>query len=78
MRLIDADAYQYPGDLVNEPTVDAVPVVKGKWICTEWGDPVKVCSICKRVPLAMPGTRKPFYSIYCPHCGSKMVGKESK
>ena len=26
MRLINADAYQYPGDLIDEPTIDAVPV----------------------------------------------------
>ena len=24
MRLIDADAYAFPGDLINEPTVDAL------------------------------------------------------
>ena len=30
MRLIDADAYAYPGDLINEPTVDAVKVVRCK------------------------------------------------
>ena len=30
MRLIDADAYQYPGDLIDEPTVDAVEVVRCK------------------------------------------------
>lgn len=28
MRLIDADKYQFPGDLINEPTIDAVPVVR--------------------------------------------------
>jgi hypothetical protein len=28
MRLIDADAYAFPGDLENEPTID----VGGKWI----------------------------------------------
>lgn len=28
MRLIDADAYAFPGDLINEPTVDAVKVVR--------------------------------------------------
>ena len=44
MRLIDADAYQYSGDLVNEPTINAVEVVRckdckhshssyGKWFC---------------------------------------------
>ena len=30
MRLIDADAYQFPGDLINEPTIDAVEVVRCK------------------------------------------------
>ena len=30
MRLIDADAYEFPGDLVNEPTIDAVEVVRCK------------------------------------------------
>lgn len=28
MRLIDAEAYQYPGDLIYEPTIDAVEVVR--------------------------------------------------
>ena len=27
-RLIDANAYQYPGDLENEPTINAVEVVR--------------------------------------------------
>ena len=35
MRLIDADAYEYPGDLVNEPTIDALvlpcPVGSDYW-----------------------------------------------
>ena len=30
MRLIDAGAYEFPGDLVNEPTIDAVEVVRCK------------------------------------------------
>ena len=29
-RLIDANAYAYPGDLAGEPTVDAVEVVRCK------------------------------------------------
>lgn len=29
-RLIDANAYAYPGDLINEPTIDAVEVVRCK------------------------------------------------
>ena len=27
-RYIDADAYEFPGDLINEPTVDVVEVVR--------------------------------------------------
>ena len=34
-RLIDANAYAYPGDLINEPTVDAVEVVRCK-DCEHW------------------------------------------
>ena len=26
MRLIDADAYEFPGDLTDEPTIKAVPL----------------------------------------------------
>lgn len=49
MRLIDADAYQYPGDLIYEPTIDAVEVVRCK-DCKHWGtgyggetENIKVC-----------------------------------
>ena len=28
LRLIDANAYEYPGDLIHMPTIDAVPVVR--------------------------------------------------
>ena len=30
MRRIDADVYAFPGDLINEPTIDAVQVVRCK------------------------------------------------
>lgn len=36
MRLIDADAYAYPGDLIDEPTVEPVFVVRCK-DCKHWG-----------------------------------------
>jgi len=35
MRLIDADAYEFPGDLKYEPTIDAVPVVRCRE-CKRW------------------------------------------
>ena len=31
MRLIDADKYPYPGDLIHEPTVDAVMVTRCRY-----------------------------------------------
>lgn len=52
-RYIDADAYEYPGDLINVPTADVVKVVRCKdcchykqnpWnkedelLCQYWGD----------------------------------------
>ena len=30
MRLVNADDYEYPGDLIYMPTIDAVPVVRCK------------------------------------------------
>lgn len=58
MRLIDADAYEYPGDLVDMPTIDAEPVRHGRWI-----DGMK-CSECPQVDTTKPN--------YCPNCGAKM------
>lgn len=44
MRLIDADAYQYPGDLINEPTIDAVPIVRCR-DCINRGNEIQ-CPMC--------------------------------
>ena len=76
MRLIDADAYQYPGDLIYEPTIDAVPVVHGEWV--EWYPPKHMimtgeellyrCSVCDAKYSDVEGYR------HCPHCGAKMDG----
>lgn len=60
MRLIDADAYQYPGDLENMPTVDPVFVVRCKdcemaeesggnyLICVGWGCPTDFDGFCHK------------------------------
>lgn len=53
----------------EQPTVDAVPVVHGKWIdetFKPWGlvhHPFK-CNLC--------GEHAEFDSTYCPNCGAKM------
>ena len=73
MRLIDADEYAFPGDLINEPTIDAEPVRHGHWIerkehiylpngCKEWIN--FYCSECE-APNNSP-------TDYCPNCGAKM------
>ena len=53
--------------IIKLPTIDAVPVVHGRWITTEY-DSVK-CSICgsnEDVWWADTGTN------FCPNCGAKM------
>ena len=72
MRLIDADAYAYPGDLINEPTIDAVPVVRSRWVKSEFDGYVK-CESCKNCYIqeewAQPGRWN-----FCSHCGAHMDG----
>lgn len=74
MRLIDADAYIYSGDLINEPTIEAEPVRHGEWVHTDKAASWKgkdECSECQyhtadRVDLSCFN--------YCPNCGAKMDG----
>ena len=82
MRLIDADKIQwksYPNDygetnddyvekcdIDNMPTVDAVPVVHGRWVFG--GDGCVICSKCNEEE-SNDNHRK-----FCPNCGAKMDG----
>lgn len=51
-------------------------VKQGRWERDDWGDYVKECSLCGKVPNAIPGRgNTPCYSDYCPNCGAKMDGK---
>lgn len=90
-RLIDADEtikWQQYGNtnsilyrqytvevLENAPTVDAAPVVHGRWI--DMGD-FESCSVCKSTQLkkfeSMYGTAERVWTKtnYCPDCGAKM------
>lgn len=63
----------------NAPTVDAVPVVHGRWQvyetekCTrldKWGNPKYVINKIFHCPLCEKGTV--IESRFCPHCGAKM------
>lgn len=82
MRLIDADAlmelikdtdsYRYgyidADDIQDAPTIDAVPVVHGKWID---GMFEPYCSECDADALNNVYGQS-VRSRYCPHCGTKM------
>ena len=87
MRLIDADKIQwksYPNDygetnddyvekcdIDNMPTVDAVPVVHGRWKAgrfnLETGNYEEQCTRCRNFS-------KEYDKPYCPNCGAKMDG----
>ena len=90
MRLIDADALiqkrnhakAYAPDMyvigqgyvMDAPTIDAVPVVRGEWIhgCTDGaGTEFCYCSACGADALEGKGGYTEF-SRYCPNCGAKM------
>lgn len=82
MRLIDADALCIPPEEMNAkmavayaPTIDAVPVKHGEWIC-DGG--LYRCSACNELWLGW-NTKTPMEQMkkncpYCPNCGAKMDG----
>ena len=80
MRLIDADKldWWYKGRNIRHviddaPTVDAVPVVHGRWSDAGFGELPKhapygwACSACGGISFNNE-------YIYCPNCGAKMDG----
>lgn len=52
----------------HAPTVDAVPVVHGRWEILDFAGYMR-CSVCGQI---MDG-----YYNYCPHCGAKMDGDKN-
>ena len=56
----------------NAPTVDAVPVRRGRWIRDEFG------SRCERCGLYAYRNKsgRPWESDYCPYCGADMRGRQ--
>lgn len=60
----------------NAPTIDAVPVVHGKWLwyedCSNSG---LYCSACHKL-IHKVMTPKKKLSNYCPNCGAKMDGRK--
>ena len=84
MRLIDADAlmgklydelrdgevlYRIPPSAIdNAPTIDAVPVVRGRWLPCGFGKEI-MCSVCRGELDDVWGYR------HCPNCGARMDGE---
>lgn len=56
----------------NAHTVDAVPVVHGRWM---WEGQFKACSECGTY-IDWDNTLGANHWRYCPQCGAKMDGKE--
>lgn len=78
MRLIDANAlpvktnqrkqYVLYTAIEDAPTIDAVPVVHGRWIDTREYCGDYMCSNCKEL------YRTNVFN-YCPNCGARMDGE---
>ena len=93
MRLIDADALiqrrnhakAYAQDMyvigqgyvMDAPTIDAVPVVRGGWIVTDAYPHRVYCSVCYKtnIPNEEWLFEKNEYPKYCMWCGAKMEDK---
>lgn len=64
------------------PTIDAVPVVHGRWVKPHGMMPPEyhhrhVCSVCHEYALHEFSGRE-LWSYYCPNCGAKMDAKEAE
>lgn len=78
MRLIDADKYAFPGDLIHEPTIDAEPVRHGHWIHlgSNSSGELYMCSVCHGC--RNPSNMQVYYGRveiappFCEMCGAKM------
>ena len=76
-RYIDADAYAFSGDLVNEPTADVVEVKHGKWIYnTDDFTPKMRCSVCGyNKPIVAGEGIEQEPNDFCNKCGADMRGE---
>ena len=65
-------------DLVNDqPIVDAVEVVHGRWVEGGLFNDLAKCSVCGAKHFTMGFVYDNKFS-YCPNCGAKMDGERSK
>lgn len=57
--------------VVHAPTVDAVPVSRGRWIVDDFTELLK-CSLCDGDAPISTVSGEQFKSNYCQYCGAKM------
>lgn len=67
-----ATALDYWADEGCPPTVDAVPVVHGRWIRDEFGSKCGACCLYAY----RDKFDQPWESPYCPNCGADMRGEQ--
>lgn len=81
--LAERSAFKY--DITQMPTIDAVPVVHGKWLPYEWctdgtWDKCSVCGVAHRTRDKYIGFMDRKEHViqerlnYCPNCGARMDG----
>ena len=74
----DYDFYGLLSDIENAPSVNAVPVIHGKWVIMGGMEPPEYhhhhqCSVCKSyAPMRPPYGGREEFSPWCPACGAKM------
>ena len=76
---VEPDEYYHSNEvkamLEDLPTIDAAPVVHGRW--TFGGDGIIQCSLCEMTYPSQGAFKKAFYPMhYCPNCGARMDGGE--
>lgn len=71
VRLIDANKYQFPGDLINEPTIKAKEIVIAEWEIERIGLYAEFyCSACKGWEHRYAYEHEKIN--YCPNCGAQI------
>lgn len=74
------DAFDAFDDALQDAlTIDAVPVVHGRWIerDDDWFATYYDCSVCGESWVPIDGTPEQNNVKYCPSCGAKMDGGEA-
>lgn len=70
----DTVAWNIGGAIKALPTIDAAPVVHGRWIRQNSHNPEAICSYCGRDVVYQAISGRWAFEYFCPHCGARMDG----